>query len=220
MSHRTLRQRLAVLAPGIVDKLLQVVRPHGIDCHETNHRQDMALEVGLVVDALACADLRLFVGVVPLPCPLLDRERPADDLHAAGVEVLVIAHLLLENRLVVFADVFADGLSVRLMPDRDCLDVFVGVFFLGLFGHFVSSLAKIGTSVRYKWVKKCRPQQNGVRLWSAGVLHLLRLSIFGSQHRAVKFGGWVNLLYKLFQFIERDIEKFFAKIHFILSFAI
>ena len=116
---------------------------------EPDHRKDMASQVGLVVNALARADLRLFVGVVPLPRPLLDRERPADDLHAAGIEVLVVAHLLLKDRFVVLADVFADRLAVRLVPDRDRLDIFVGVFFLGLLGHEAASLRRFRTFVRF-----------------------------------------------------------------------
>ena len=52
------------------------------------------------------------------------------------------------------------------------------------------------------------------------LLYLLRLSIFGSQHRAVEFSGGVDLLYKLFQFVKRNIEKFFAKIYFVLALAI
>ena len=66
--------------------------------------------------SLARADLRLLIGVVPLPRPLLDSQRLADDLHALGVQVLVVAHFLLKDRLVILTDVFADRLAVRLMP--------------------------------------------------------------------------------------------------------
>lgn len=149
LPHRTLRQRLAVLTPGIIDELLQVVRPHSGERHEPDHRKDMASQVGFVVNALARADLWLFVRVIPLPRPLLYRERSADDLHAAGIKVLVVAHLLLKDRFVVLADILADRLAVRLMPDRDCLDVFVGVFFLGLLGHEAASLHRFRTFVRF-----------------------------------------------------------------------
>ena len=143
LPHRTLRQRLAVLTPGIIDELLQVVRPHGSQRHEPDHQKDMASQVGFVVNALARADLWLFVRVIPLPRPLLHRERSADDLHAAGVEILVIAHLLLKDRLIILTDVFANRLAVRIMPDRDRFDVFVGVFFLGLLGHEAASLHRL-----------------------------------------------------------------------------
>ena len=135
LPHGTLGKRFAVLPAGIVDELLEMERPHGSHRHKADHRQDMPLEVDLVVDALARADLRLLIGVVPLPCPLLDGQRLADDLHALGVQVLVVAHFLLKDRLVILTDVFADRLAVRLVPDGDRLDVFVGVGFLGSCRH-------------------------------------------------------------------------------------
>ena len=118
-------ERLAFAGPCVVHHFLQLERLHTVQCQKTNRRTDAQPQVLLVIFALALSNVRLLVGVIPLPSPLLDSNlagrAAACDQHLHG------AYLGLKSCLVVVLDVLADRCAIVLVADDNGARVFVFV---------------------------------------------------------------------------------------------